>query len=546
MRPGLRLGPFRATAPAAHGGSSEVWRGEHTGTGREVALKLIHTDGPAASLREVAACGRLDHPAIVPILDVGLLEERTWIATPWLDGGTLAQRPSDSWVELRELALTLLRALGHAHARGILHRDVKPGNVLFDPARSRWALADFGIARLMHSEHSDTHVLGTPWYMSPEQITAQRARQRPWSDLYSLACMLWHLATGRPPFAGSTPEVIQGHLTQPPPAFQPRFPVPDGLEPWLRTLLRKRPESRAGYAPDAAAALLALPDHAEARPSPEAWSLEPNDTIDLDEPHAAPAHDASSDPMPPAPPCPLPPYAGQPPPPELAPGVAALRYPAIARQRVQPGWDALMRVRRTEASEVLRFEDVDLALAVGSALGVAASEAGQAWLLFLPASQSLTDAVLVALAAPRELEALQEHLQARFDVGAEEAASLADGVLGGDAEVVADLCDRASRERAMLVLIPHAATDSHRDLVAALLHRERPILCLQSGAHVGARYPGDSLGIDELHALFAHACVGEPERLEAWCRRGYQGARSASLAFADTWLERASADRTSS
>lgn len=536
VQAGDRLGPFVALERASRGGTSEVWRGVHQGTGRGVALKVLRADAPVTSLAEVAACGRLDHPSIVPILEVGMVGRQPWLAMPWVGGGTLRDRPCRSWGEVRALSLTLLSALRHAHARGVLHRDVKPTNILWDPEVEGWALADFGIAHHIFAEGPvGASTMGTPWYVAPEQLRQQRARQRPWTDLYSLACVLWHVVTGLPPFPGRKAEAIAGHLHHEPPPFRPAFPVPDGLEAWLRHLLAKRPESRATYAADAAAVLEAMPGEL-ATGDLVIPSLPSDDTMDMDGLVVRVGRaDEGGPPLPAAPPCPLPNVMPSSVSPELAPRVAALRTPSIPRDRLAPVWEALMGVKAGGQGRVLRVADADLAYALATGIGIAVTETAQGWLLYVGAGETLAAGVIRAMAMVDEPSSLPAQLRSRFGYDAAEAERLASGLLQGRLDVILTLCERSAQERALVVLLPTVGP-SLAPFVESLEARPAPVLCVQHGAEVGACLQVPPLRAADLRPMFAAACAGDPERLEAWCALGFRGARRAALVWAEEQL----------
>jgi serine/threonine protein kinase len=523
--------------PASQGGSSEIWQGHHSETLLAVALKLLDTEDPAASLREVATCGRLSHPCIVPILDMGVVDGRAWLASPWLAGGNLRQSPSSQWSELRGLVLSLLDALGHAHARGILHRDVKPDNVLFDPSTGAWRLADFGIARIMHGEQSAVHTMGTPWYMSPEQITGDRSRQRPWSDLYSVACLVWHVATGMPPFTGTLVEVLEAQQHKAPPVFTPRFAVPDGLEAWLRVLMRKKPEARASYAADAAAVFRQLEAPVEAFHS-TSGPLDTDDTYVVTDLRPRAPETASGIRMPAAPPCELPPLPADDLQPELSDYIVAMRYPRIRRERLETLWSALQQVRATSHSRTVAIPDADVAMALVQAFGVTVSETGQAWVLYLPANVPIWEAVLVALAMPSEPVPLAEGLAERFDIPWDQAAPMAARLLDADLPTVAEICVRVSQERVLVVLAP-AAGDCHATLFAAMQRLDHPVLCVQHGAPIGEPLPIDPFTEEELLAAFAATSRTDPHRLADRVALGFRAVRRLVQADARAWLERA-------
>jgi len=284
----LDLGVFRIDAPLGEGGMGVVFRGRHVEQDVPVAVKVIHPDeaGREAVQRafadEVRAVAGLDHPGIVLLFDQGVVapdlaaqsEGRLVAGSPWLvmelaSGGSLAGRPlPKSWDAVSALLLPLLDALAHAHARGVIHRDLKPGNILLgtgDDLRPGLKLTDFGIAQAVarfgrrDDAGSRERAGGTPSYMAPEQFQGQWRDQGPWTDLYSLGCLTWQLVTGQLPFtADSILGLAVAHMHAPLPTFAPRFPVPSGLDDLLRGLLEKAPARRFERAADVAAALSAL------------------------------------------------------------------------------------------------------------------------------------------------------------------------------------------------------------------------------------------------------------------------------------------------
>ncbi len=275
---GIPLGPFRLTGRLDQGGMGQVWHAVHAASGLPVAVKLIREDRPELAepfLEEVRAVARLDHPNIITVLDCGRIDAPThaasggklvlgspWMAMEYCSGGTLGTSPPRTWDELRVVLADLLSALAYAHARGVLHRDLNPENVLratAEDARPGRKLTDFGLSTPF--SHAEAGVIvGTPAYMAPEQLRAELGGQGPWTDLYQLGCLAWALAAGAPPFGANRPAAVLAiaHLEVEPPAFNPRFRVPSGFEGWLRKLLVKDPQRRIQHAADAAATLEAV------------------------------------------------------------------------------------------------------------------------------------------------------------------------------------------------------------------------------------------------------------------------------------------------
>jgi tetratricopeptide (TPR) repeat protein len=257
-----------------------VWGGIH-GAELPVAVKVLTNESVrdptvrALFRNEVRAVAKLNHPGIISVLDYGevgaasaaasdgrLTEGMPYLVMEYANGGSLGKRKRQwSWAALRHLLVALMDALAHAHSRGVLHRDLKPGNILLsgrEVMRGGIKLTDFGIAWVGGRE-SQT-IAGTPQYMAPEQHSGDFGNQGPWTDLYAVGCLAWRVVTGQTPFAHTTGSgLAKAHLFERPPLFVPRFPVPDGLEGLLRALLHKDPHTRFGTCADTLAALDALP-----------------------------------------------------------------------------------------------------------------------------------------------------------------------------------------------------------------------------------------------------------------------------------------------
>lgn len=202
---------------------------------RQVAVKLLKgsmTDDPDVRERfkkEAEAVAALEHPAIVPIYDFGEHEEQLFFVMRYLAGGTLAELITDGRLSLRELMPVLERmaeALDGAHATGLVHRDVKPANILFDKEANAY-LSDFGVAKMNEAgvDATGTLLIGTPRYMSPEQ--AQGLPVDPRSDVYSLGVVAYHALSGQPPFNGNTPMALAfAHVTKPVPPINKLVDLP--------------------------------------------------------------------------------------------------------------------------------------------------------------------------------------------------------------------------------------------------------------------------------------------------------------------------------
>ena len=214
--PGYELG-----ARLGRGAFGLVLAGRHRGLGRDVAIKILPVDQDEATERswnEARVLASLDHPHIVRVYDAVAAEDLHLIVMELLAGGPLKLRRQDLAGETAcAVGLAVAAALSYAHGRGVLHRDVKPANILFD-ADGLPKVADFGIAKIAEgSATTASAVIGTPVYMAPEQILGGRLSAA--TDLYALGVMLYELLTGTPPFdpALAAPALIHHHLNVPPP-----------------------------------------------------------------------------------------------------------------------------------------------------------------------------------------------------------------------------------------------------------------------------------------------------------------------------------------
>ena len=284
----IQAGKFDLLETIGAGAMGEVWRGVHRSHGVEVALKVMtrsHARDPAFVAQfwtEVRAMAGLDHPSIITLFDAGELPASVGRDNPSLTAGSpyLAMEfaPEGSlrdavgatgWPTLRQSLLDILDGLAHAHARGVIHRDLKPDNVLVTgrDATRRLKLTDFGIAHIMWREDragNRENSTGTPDYMAPEQIEGRWRDYGPWTDLYALGCVAFELATGQAPYFGeSFWQIAFKHLRETPPELHARYPVPDGFAEWVSRLLNKPEAARFVRAADAAWALRRLGDPVE-------------------------------------------------------------------------------------------------------------------------------------------------------------------------------------------------------------------------------------------------------------------------------------------
>ncbi len=275
----IAIGPFVLDQPIGQGGMGQVWRGVHVGQGVPVAVKVLTRDAArqegyvAAFRNEIASIARLLHPSIVVVLEYGelgveaerlsgnqLVAGSPFIVMEYARHGSLHDHQAAMrWPELRAVLFTVLDALSHAHARGVVHRDLKPQNILLGCGpHEAIKLTDFGLAHLLDEEREGEveSGWGTPHYMAPEQFRGTWRDYGPWTDLYALGIMTFELATGALPFEGKNSwDFGRAHIMQEVPRMTPRFEVPDGLEAWALRLLQKDPAQRFQRAADAAIAL---------------------------------------------------------------------------------------------------------------------------------------------------------------------------------------------------------------------------------------------------------------------------------------------------
>ena len=268
MPEGTRVGPYRLTAEIGSGAAATVYVAEDTKHQRRVALKLLNGDASSALggdrfRREIEVVAQLQHPHILPLHDSGELDGRLYYVMPLVSGETLRDRiartgplPLD---EIRRVATDVAAALDYAHRRGVIHRDVKPANILIDDEHA--IVADFGIAHVASTSPSRQLtgaglIIGTPTYMSPEQATGC-ADVDARTDIYALGCVIFEMLTGSPPYQGPTvASIVAKHLHAPVPcARDARVELPPGVDGVLRKALAKEPADRYATARELATAL---------------------------------------------------------------------------------------------------------------------------------------------------------------------------------------------------------------------------------------------------------------------------------------------------
>jgi len=265
---GRQLGQYQIVAPLAEGGMAAVYKAYQPGMERYVALKILpryFASDPQFIGRfhqEAKVIAKLQHPHILPVFDFGEADGYTYLVMPFVESGTLADLMHGQPLPLpriRSIISQVGDALDYAHAHGLVHRDVKPSNVLVDE-RGNCLLMDFGIAKIVEGTAQFTEtggIVGTPAYMSPEQGLGQELDGR--SDIYSLGVMLYEMATGRPPFDAETPmAIVIKHIHDPlPPPRTINPALSEALERVILKSLTKQPEDRYATAADMVRALQA-------------------------------------------------------------------------------------------------------------------------------------------------------------------------------------------------------------------------------------------------------------------------------------------------
>ena len=249
---------YRIGRELGQGGMATVYLAEDLRHDRKVAVKVLKPElaavvGGARFIAEIRTTANLQHPHILPLFDSGEADGVLWYAMPFVEGETLGDRIGRERqmpiADAVAIVSKVLAALGAAHERGIIHRDVKPANVLID-TRGEPLIADFGIALALREAGggrlTETGLsLGTPHYMSPEQATGDRDLDAR-SDLYSVGCMLYEMLTGEPPFSGATAQAIVGRIltAEPAPPTEARRSIPPNVEAAVLTALEKAPADR--------------------------------------------------------------------------------------------------------------------------------------------------------------------------------------------------------------------------------------------------------------------------------------------------------------
>ena len=277
LSPGDKLGPYEIVARIGAGGMGEVWRARDTRLGRDVAIKILTRTGSSDADRirrfevEMKAVGRLSHPNVLAVFDVGSHDGVPYLVSELLEGETLRDRLDRGPLAVKAVATTaveIAQGLAAAHAAGVIHRDLKPENV-FLTRDGRVKLLDFGLAKLVESQEPLTFegldeaetaarltvsgiVVGTVRYMSPEQIRGAPIDHR--SDIFAFGALLFEMLTGQMAFRRpSAIESLSATLAEDPLGrLEDPSPIPEEIEPILKRCLEKKPDDRFQSAADLA------------------------------------------------------------------------------------------------------------------------------------------------------------------------------------------------------------------------------------------------------------------------------------------------------
>jgi serine/threonine protein kinase len=262
-----KIGRYEIRSEIGRGGMATVYKANDPNFGREVAIKVLPHEFLHDPLfrarfeREARIIALLEHPAIVPVYDFGEEDEQPYIVMRYMSGGSLADRLARGRMliaEVVKMISTLAPALDTAHRRGVVHRDLKPGNILFDQYENPF-ISDFGIARLSHASGASltgAAILGTPTYMSPELIQGNKDLDGR-SDIYALGVILFQMLTGKVPYHSDTPaKLMLMHILDPIPTVTAfRGDVPAAFDSMIAKAMAKDPEERFSTATEMASQL---------------------------------------------------------------------------------------------------------------------------------------------------------------------------------------------------------------------------------------------------------------------------------------------------
>ena len=259
-----KLGGYELISKLGQGGMGAVYKARQENMDRTVALKVLpkslakDDEFISRFLREARAAGRLSHPNVVAGIDAGFADGYYYFAMEYVEGVNLGQRLDEEKLlpesEAAEFGRQVALALEHAHDEGIVHRDVKPENIIITPS-GQTKLCDLGLARGTEEDLRLTQAgmaVGTPYYISPEQVRGRDPDGR--ADIYSLGCTLYHLVTGRPPFDGpNSMAIMQKHMGDPPPPVSEVVPgISKAMERVIAKMMAREKEDRYATAAEAA------------------------------------------------------------------------------------------------------------------------------------------------------------------------------------------------------------------------------------------------------------------------------------------------------
>jgi serine/threonine protein kinase len=277
---GKTLGAYRVLEPLGRGGMAEVYKGYHPLLDRYVAIKVLHSHFSADAQfterfqREAATVAKLRHPNIVQIHDFGIQDGISYMAMEYIEGITLKERlvalraseATMSIVEAAAITRQVAAALDHAHAHGLVHRDVKPANILLRASGgtptdyAEAILTDFGIAKILEGVQltATGMSMGTPDYMAPEQVHGETVSAQ--TDVYALGVVFFEMITNVLPFSADTPvAVLLKHVSDEPPSPRLIVPnLPEAIDDVLRRALAKKPRDRYVSAGELSSAIDAI------------------------------------------------------------------------------------------------------------------------------------------------------------------------------------------------------------------------------------------------------------------------------------------------
>jgi serine/threonine-protein kinase len=256
LQNGEKIGQYEIVAPLGQGGMANVYKAYHDRLDRHVAVKVMHQSMLQDDnflnrfQREARIVAKLEHPNIVPVYDYSEHNGIPYLIMKYIEGPTLKRYSLKVGLTLEQTAslmTELALALDYAHSRDVLHRDMKPSNILID-MQGKPYITDFGLARIVQagsSTISSDMMLGTPYYISPEQAKGEKDLNGR-TDIYSFGVILYELITGAIPFVADTPyAIVHAHIYQPPPAPRERNPdLPAALDPVILRALAKNPAER--------------------------------------------------------------------------------------------------------------------------------------------------------------------------------------------------------------------------------------------------------------------------------------------------------------